>query len=327
MEHIRAQECGKSLFCSLSLLTLCKGNTDSFGGDVWAMAVNQTNTTLAAGCESGVRLFTIEDDKLVYTRSLMSPGITTALSFHKDGEALFTCDSKRYITKWDVKGAKVDIQMRLEKQGNKVVAITSMAAFDNMTVAVGTTIGRIHVFDCKIGTQVQVLQEQETPLLALVSNPAQNLLFASGVDPRVCMYRLVDGKWVYSSNRRRHTHDITSLVHSGTTLIAGGRDTQLSVYTDKEFTKTATPVLKHELLVQPYPTYPLVSLAPSAHTLLCRIDTGLSLWRLGSAIASTAATANFPNGHQLPVGEAPVKLLDLWANKVHNYFYCGDINM
>ena len=56
----------------------------------------------------------------------------------------------------------------------------------------GDSAGLVAVWDGGLGTQLSAFSH-DADILALAASPAGDAVFASGVDPRICLYRRVPG--------------------------------------------------------------------------------------------------------------------------------------
>jgi len=79
--------------------------TDSLGGAVWSIAIDDNGTTLAAGCEDGsVRLFDIsENNNIVYKKTLIGDKARIlSVSWQRSSNNLVTGSTHGVIRKWNV---------------------------------------------------------------------------------------------------------------------------------------------------------------------------------------------------------------------------------
>ena len=80
-----------------------KRSVDSYGGAVWSLALNDAGTSLAVACEDGaVRLFEIQDDTLIYKKSLTGDKARIlSVSWQPKSNFVVTGSAEGVIRRWN----------------------------------------------------------------------------------------------------------------------------------------------------------------------------------------------------------------------------------
>ena len=113
-------------------------------------------------------------------------------------------------------------------------------------------------------------------------------------------------RWIFSSKKRPHTHEITSLVTvplaGGEILVSASRDTQMHAFPVSTFDSPARP-----LKVPPFPHSSVIHLASGARQLLVQHDDMLELYRLGRSMEGTASSLQVVEGDEVGYSSSGVK--------------------
>jgi WD40 repeat protein len=284
-----------------NLLTLQQeASTDSFGGWVTSLSVNSSGTRLAAGTQAGVSIFDISEGQLTYVHKLHNSKIVTAVCFHPKEDTLFA-SSGNMVRIYSRNGPKYAESGHF-KLDNKVF---SLLVLPDSTVVIGTNKGEVQMWNGKLKVRVATFNEHQAAVVALAASQDGNAVYASGGDPKICMFKAIgEGKWIYSNHQRRHTHEVSSLAMIKDRVISGSSDTMLILYNQSAFANSSIHGIRKLL---PYPHSPAFSHAFSARLVLYRKCDGLELWRLG-------------------VGESPVKILDMELKKDRHYLRTSAIS-
>jgi WD40 repeat protein len=97
----------------------------------------------------------------------------------------------------------------------------------------GDSRGRVRFWQFEpVSAHLQTIQAHEASIFTLSTSPMgsttdeSGILYASGLDPKICQFRYHDGRWKITGHRRRHTHDVRQLVSSigSQCLVSGGLD-------------------------------------------------------------------------------------------------------
>jgi len=289
---------------------------DSYGGAVWALAVRPDGNALAVGCEDGsIRMFTLENDSLDFTRSFPSGSARVlSLAWHGGGRRLFSGSADGTIRQWEGKTGQALARIVLESFGGEPSLVWALAVLDDMTVVSGNSRGQVQFWEGRFGTLLQTFDRHTADVRALAAAPDGRSVCASGVDNVVTLLQRArsasgaaaaagggggggdDGSaWVMVHGTRAHTHDVHTLAiarppgSAHDVLVTGGVDTQLCVH-------PLDPALfKADRLAVKLPPFPqrsqlAAALAPRARLLMAPRSTSvLELWQLAPAEASSSS--------------------------------------
>ena len=219
-----------------------------------------------------------------------------------------------------------------EQQQQQGTVVWAIACVDDATVVTGDSTGKTLFWDVATGTLLQAFKEHQSDVLAVAAHPSGQLVFAAGVDAKMCVFQRdttgnnggiggngvgADARWVCRGGIRRHTHDVKTLAWSadGAVLASGSVDTQVAL-----FTPESVAAGKPAAVLSPVPSgaaaaAPVAAVAPAARALLVRQPQALHLWRLGDADAPHRAAAAAAATAVARV--ARVKPLELSADCVH----------
>ncbi|XP_078689122.1 U3 small nucleolar RNA-associated protein 4 homolog [Branchiostoma floridae x Branchiostoma belcheri] len=281
---------------------------DSYGGAVWCMAANNSQSTIAVGSEDGcVRLFEVTEGELSYSRAFKKQEERIlSLAWHESGEVLVTgsCDNIRV---WDVATGLPTLRIKVERLvRTRETIVWCVAILRDFTIVSGDSLGKTRFWNGKHGTLIQSHHCHKADVLSMCVSKDETLVWTAGVDPKVIRFEKVAGKdegsrasWVRHNVAKRHTHDVRALVNTGEYVVSGGVDMTLVAMPVGKLGKQSRNIL-------PFPQRRLVHVADTARTLLFQYQTRLELWQLGN----TAAVSGLPDG-RLPINQEPVSLLDL----------------
>ncbi len=143
-----------------------------------------------------------------------------------------------------------------------------------------------------MGTLIKSIHGHQADVLCLAASSDGRLVFSSGIDQQVSMFRyLENGQWVITSSRREHSHDVYALALSSDSkvLVSGGLETRLCTYKTNKFEEKNISKKKGNEAskgpakrLPPVPYKSLIKIAPSEKLLLCQYSTALQLWKLGA---------------------------------------------
>lgn len=274
---------------------LCKKNiTDSNGGPIWSMAINDEAQTLAVGCEDGrIRLFAFADDALYFHKGFVTTGRrVVSLAWHTTSNKMFSGSEDGVIFSWNADTGRNDSRITLESLAKQKCVVWSLLVLDDLTVVSGDSHGHLSMWDGRTGTLTQKFSHLTADVLTLCVDKANTVLYASGVDNQVVEYKRVagtDGTWAYSYSHRAHSHDVRSLAVSAGNrpmVVSGGIDTQLVWYSAKSFN------LHRPSKIASMPYRKTISLSSEKRVLLVQKATSLDLWQLAPS------SADLGNDHQ-----------------------------
>jgi U3 small nucleolar RNA-associated protein 4 len=254
---------------------------DSFGGGVWSLCINSSQTKLAVGCEDGcIRLFTIEDGGLEYQKSFQrTDARVLSLAWHCEEELMYSGGADGMIRCWNVKTGRNTSRMVLESYGSTPTLVWCLMVFRDLTVVSGDSLGHVQIWEGAHGTLRKSFSEHTADVVAIAASANGQAIFASGYDNKVVMLRKADTEWVISHSCRPHTHDIKAMACAqiegrAETLVTAGVDTSLFVYKTKAF------LTERPRKILPLPQRPLLQLATEKRLLMVQYPHRLDVWKL-----------------------------------------------
>lgn len=268
--------------------------TDSNGGPIWCMEINDATETLAVGCEDGrIRLFSFAHDALHFQKGFVTTGRRiVSLAWHAASHKLFSGSEDGLIHCWNARSGRNESRITLESLAKQTCVVWSLVVLENLTVVSGDSHGNVSFWNGETGTLLQKFSHLTADVLTLAVDRANSVLFASGVDNQVVAYRRVAdhaNNWAYSYSHRAHSHDVRTLALSSSAhpvLVSGGIDTQLVWYRADSFSVHRPS----KIASMPYPK--TVSLASEPRVLVVQKSTSLDLWRLSAASPASGASSH-----------------------------------
>ncbi|BGP17760.1 hypothetical protein JCM10213_005342 [Rhodosporidiobolus nylandii] len=117
------------------------------------------------------------------------------------------------------------LRMTLDRLKGEHTVVWAVAVLAEGTVVSGDSMGNVKFWDGANGTQTQSFRAHKADVLALALGSDGTSLFTSGVDQKTTEFRLVTvassrvhdlpaGRWIQSSGRRLHSHDVRAIVIS-----------------------------------------------------------------------------------------------------------------
>ncbi|QRW00756.1 WD40 domain-containing protein [Ceratobasidium sp. AG-Ba] len=220
----------------------------SQGGTIWSLAPNPAGSILAIGCQDGaIRLLDISDptrppvhfrrfDRL-QTRFLSIAWATSApassgTKLPRDSDSdesdaddtleladttLVTGCSDSCLRTWDVRTGRVVSRMAVERARGERTLVWSVAVLGDGTIVSGDSLGAVKFWDAATATQIHSFPAHDADVLCMTISPSGDALYTAGVDQRTVEFvRLPDpsspsGKWVQTTSRRIHSHDVRAL--------------------------------------------------------------------------------------------------------------------
>lgn len=275
--------------------------TDSNGGPIWCMEINDAAETLAVGCEDGrIRLFSFENDELYFQKGFITTGRrVVSLAWHATSNKMFSGSEDGIIHCWNALSGRNESRITLESLAKQKCVVWSLLVLENLTVVSGDSHGNLSFWNGATGTLLQKFSHLTADILALAVDQANSVLFASGVDNQVVEFRRVAGhenNWAYSYSHRAHSHDVRTLALSSgahPVLVSGGIDTQLVWYRADSFN------VHRPSKIASMPYRKSVSLSSEKRVLLVQKSTSLDLWRLAATSSSSSSDSVVNNNHKL----------------------------
>ncbi|KAF5826564.1 WD40-repeat-containing domain protein [Dunaliella salina] len=250
-----------------------ESSTDSGAGAIWSLAAQPAAAvspgfahSLAASCDDGsVRIFHVEGGEAGahYSRTLARlQGRALAVAWHPSGSALVAGGADGCIHVLDPSNGSEHLRITAGAATTRPVCVWRLAVLPNGTIVSGDSDGAVQFWDGRFGSLLHRFTQHRADILAVVSAPDGESIFASGVDPAVVQFRHTQGdvpntlssktpaeqqgstkasgsngggQWVYTHHKRPHSHDVRAMdvVRLGggrAVLLSGGVDTQLIAY-------------------------------------------------------------------------------------------------
>eukprot|EP00003_Mantamonas_plastica_P032192 TRINITY_DN865_c0_g1_i2.p1 TRINITY_DN865_c0_g1~~TRINITY_DN865_c0_g1_i2.p1 ORF type:complete len:774 (+),score=211.78 TRINITY_DN865_c0_g1_i2:47-2323(+) len=252
------------------------------------------------------------DPQLQYLRSC-TPTKSRVLSvdFDKTGHFLVSGSGDGLVKKWNVNSGRCKLTIKVEKHSSSILPVVwAVKYLDENTIVSGDSNGNTQFWDAKHGTLVDSFNEHEADVMALASNHDGSIVVSSGIDNSIAMFRRTtkrskskaksasnssdtldaadndeDGeektsqRWVFSSSRRPHSHDIRALAisqhqqSSRQVILSAGVDTQICMLFIETFSKNIAP-----LRYSPFPLRSVIRLCQQNSWMLVYFDHHLELW-------------------------------------------------
>ncbi|KAJ1547778.1 U3 small nucleolar RNA-associated protein 4 [Nowakowskiella sp. JEL0078] len=208
-----------------------KQSVESNGGSVWCMAVSNSQTRLAVGCEDFcIRIFNIADGELTYMRSfLKQDGRILSISWNSTDKFIIAGCSDSCVRQYDVETGSCVLRSTLDtiaqriglkkkqktivstletgflgfgtsekddhkKKKNKVedTLVWALLVLADETVVTGDSLGYVIFWDMKTGTLKQSIKAHQADVLCLVANTNGTTVYSSGIDRKVVQFKTVE---------------------------------------------------------------------------------------------------------------------------------------
>ena len=275
------------------LTTLTSRALPSNGGAIWCISVSPDRRLLAAACEDGaVRLYDLVDRD---GEPCFEPRATLArrkerllcVCWSPDGRSIYAGGTSGVVAGWDAASGRSTLSAALDALAGGSTVVWSIACAGPDVLVTGDSLGKTQLWDRATGAPLASFKEHQSDVLAVAADPRGDIIFASGVDNKLCLFQRAEaaGRWVCRGGIRRHTHDVRALAVHPPYIASAGVDTQVAVFTLESFAAG-----KADCLISPLQHAAAhLALAPAARLVLARFRRSLQLWRLGEAAAGEAA--------------------------------------
>ena len=198
--------------------------TDSYGGAVWEFVIDSEDSKLYAACDDGsIRKFNISHNVLEYEQSYPRTN-KRLLTICMQNDIIYAAGEEGVIRSWNKStGESLPNYIELEKVRNSNTneihdtIVWSLKVLSDHTLISGDSLGHVQIWDGYSGSLISSFSQHTADVVALAVNEKENIVFASGVDHKVVMLRLIEsgrsGKktWKYTYAHRAHTHDVKCL--------------------------------------------------------------------------------------------------------------------
>ncbi|KAI0963283.1 hypothetical protein AcW1_000403 [Taiwanofungus camphoratus] len=245
----------------------------------------------------------------------------------KDSWLVAGC-SDSSLRKWDIATGRVLDRMGTDRIRGERTLVWAVGVLGDGTILSGDSMGMVKFWDPKTCTQLDSFQGHAADVLCLAISPEGTAVYTSGVDQKTTQFSYIEvsrsenspllarstGRWVRSSSRRMHSHDVRALaiwppytpvppshrrqfpIDIAPVLASGGLDMSVVVTPAALPSSTVTRVVNplatsttatfgdayHRRLAYSSGAYnaSAVHLARQARLLLCARDAGVTVWRI-----------------------------------------------
>ncbi|KAI0961278.1 hypothetical protein AcV7_000422 [Taiwanofungus camphoratus] len=245
----------------------------------------------------------------------------------KDSWLVAGC-SDSSLRKWDITTGRVLDRMGTDRIRGERTLVWAVGVLGDGTILSGDSMGMVKFWDPKTCTQLDSFQGHAADVLCLAISPEGTAVYTSGVDQKTTQFSYIEvsrsenspllarstGRWVRSSSRRMHSHDVRALaiwppytpvppshrrqfpIDIAPVLASGGLDMSVVVTPAALPSSTVTRVVNplatsttatfgdayHRRLAYSSGAYnaSAVHLARQARLLLCARDAGVTVWRI-----------------------------------------------
>ena len=309
------------------------GVSDSYGGAVWNLDIGrfpssseqgEEQCAIAAACDDGcVRIFEVEDDApgVRLMKSLLPvEGRSLSVAWHpiKEQRIVVSGGTDGCVHVWNVDTGRE--MMRITVDGisgsSDPPCIWAVKVLSDGTIVSGDSLGQVTFWDGRFGTMLAKFNQHGADILALETSPQNDVVFASGIDPRISMYKKTSGAegsaaWAYLSSKQEHALDVRALCccpdASSARLFSGGNDSVLVSHSVDRFLK------EHPRKINTTPQRPVVSLGQSTYIdgspyiMTTASSNAIHIWKL----PKQSDCRGYHDGDRLHVEDVPVCLVRL----------------
>ncbi|KAG8922794.1 U3 small nucleolar RNA-associated protein [Tulasnella sp. 418] len=232
---------------------------------------------------------------------------------------LVTGGSDSCIRKWNVKTGRTTDRMETDKARGERTLVWAVQVLADSTIVSGDSMGMVKFWDASTATQFHSFRAHGADVLTLAVSPNGTSIYSAGVDQKVTEFTLsgsTSRRWVQTYSRRLHAHDIRSiaiwppytlctapkerpLINTGSApiLASGGLDMVVCLTPCapasqglEQRIKIVNPLAtgNHSTFEESfqrrmaYPVTGVLSFAREARFVMCRMNRGITIWRIGS---------------------------------------------
>lgn len=300
-----------------------------------------------------MRLFTVEPGVSgpAYAKSLPKvEGRTLAVTWHPSGQHLVSGGTDACIHAWEVATGRETLRITAgDASGSTDLCIWSLLVLPDGTIVSGDSNGNVSFWHGTFGTLLSRFTQHTADVLQLAATPDGLTVFAAGVDPRIAVFRRLEGsaettkgttEWVFLSAKRSHSHDVRAMCiapglgMNAATLLTAGNDTILLAHSADRFLK------EHPRSVNSCPQRPIILAVPScdraevaskgptasnrpplehAALLMVADRNTVNLWQLvRHNLSANMFSAGAEEGGRIPAPGPPIHLAQL-TNRTGNH--------
>ena len=191
---------------------------------MWEFVVDNEKGRLYAACDDGsIRKLNVSHGALEYEQSYPRTD-KRLLTICLQNDTIYAAGEEGIIRSWNkITGETLPNYIQLEKVRNSNTneindtIVWSLKVLSDHTLISGDSLGHVQFWDGYTGSLISSFSQHTADVVALEFNEKENVVFASGVDHKVVMLRLVENgssgqkQWKYCYAHRTHTHDVKCL--------------------------------------------------------------------------------------------------------------------
>lgn len=276
---------------------------DSHGGAVWNMDVKAVkgeeegavSHVIAAACDDGcVRLYSVEKDVpgvSIRTSFLPVDGKALCVSWHPQANIVVSGGTDGCLHVWNADTGREMTRITVDglSSSGEPPCIWSVLVLSDGTIVSGDSLGQVSFWDGKFGTMLAKFNPNGVDVLALANSPKGDLVFSSGVDPRIYVFKRISGsdgmtEWAYLSSKQEHALDVRALCCCSNPqegafdhrIFSAGNDSMIVSHSVDGFLK------EHPRRVDLVPERPCISVSGGEDLDIMATATGnsLDIWKL-----------------------------------------------
>lgn len=243
--------------------------TQSFGDQIWGIAVNDAQTKIAIACsDSAIRVFSTETDLQIILESDKFSSKALCVCFDTE-DNIYGGDNSGQIAQIDQETGRFLTSLKIPGSESNDVSVWTLCSTDD-GIASGDSTGAVLIWDIATATIKEEFHKHQADVTSLVFHDKK--IWAAGFDPTVISFQHTNRGWSQAEHRRVHTHDIVSIVGSSKGVITASKDSCVCI--------------AHKLIL-PIQNRPPVASSKMGDDLIVVGGVGRSLhaWRLNSKMA------------------------------------------
>lgn len=300
---------------------------DSHGGAVWNMSLKSmgegeeetASHVIAAACDDGcVRLYTVEKDVpgvSIRTSFLPVDGRALCVAWHPKENVVVSGGTDGCLHVWNAATGREMTRITVDglSSSGEPPCIWSILVLSDGTIVSGDSLGQVSFWDGKFGTMLAKFNPNGADVLALASSPKGDVVFSSGVDPRIYVFKRISGgdgrtEWAYLSSKQEHALDVRALCCCSNPqedaydhrIFSAGNDSMIVSHSVDRFLK------EHPRRVDVVPQRPCISVSGSEDLDIMATATAnsLDIWKLQNSKDTVLSNKN--DGDLCSPGKPPL---------------------
>ena len=204
---------------------------------IWDISIKKKICLFASddGVVRGIKIKKNSESYLIKQFEKSDSRILCIIYENSNNNIFYTGHSNGNICKWNYDNGSILLTLTNPKINKKDNSIWSINSIDSQFLLCGDSIGKLLIYDIKLGILIKEFNEHKAPILSIISNKSiQNpIAYFTGADSLLCSikYDRKNNIWILTSSFRGQSHDINSLsMINNDTLISGGVTTDICIY-------------------------------------------------------------------------------------------------